>query len=139
VSSDVTAGAGRQRLDKWLWHARLARTRTAAQKLARSGKVRLNRDKISESSRLVRPGDVLTVPFGATVRILKVTALAERRGPAGDARLLYQDMSPKGHEHPPVPMTARGGGRPTKRDRRAFEAFRYARDQGDDDIPDAGD
>jgi ribosomal protein S4 len=54
-----------QRIDKWLWHARFARTRGAAQRLALSGHVRLNRDKVTVASRTVRAGDVLTLASAA--------------------------------------------------------------------------
>jgi ribosome-associated heat shock protein Hsp15 len=83
--------AGSQRIDKWLWHARFARTRGAAQKLALSGHVRVNREKVGAASRLVRPGDVLTLALGAGVRVIRVQAIAERRGSSEAAQLLYED------------------------------------------------
>ena len=57
-----------QRIDKWLWHARFARTRGAAQQLAMSGHVRVNREKVTSASRLVRTGDVLNIHVGADSR-----------------------------------------------------------------------
>ena len=69
-----------QRIDKWLWHARFARTRSAAQDLAISGAVRINREKVRSASRLVRPGDVLTLAIGRAVRVVRIDGLAERRG-----------------------------------------------------------
>ncbi len=84
----------RQRLDKWLWFARLARTRTAAQKLAESGRVRLNRDRMKQASHAVKPGDVLTVRLESGVRVLRIVASGERRGPPEEARLLYDDLTP---------------------------------------------
>lgn len=83
-----------QRIDKWLWHARFARTRSAAQELARSGHVRVNRDKVRDASRLVRPGDVLTLGLGRGVRVIRVVAIAERRTGFEIARHLYEDQSP---------------------------------------------
>jgi len=80
-----------QRIDKWLWHARFARTRSAAQELARSGHVRVNRDKVREASRLVRPGDVLTLGMKRCVRVVRILAIAERRDSFKAARLLYQE------------------------------------------------
>lgn len=80
-----------QRIDKWLWHARFARTRGAAQQLARSGHVRINRDKVREPSRLVRPGDVLTLGLGRGVRVIRVLKIAERRDSFEVARLLYDE------------------------------------------------
>jgi ribosome-associated heat shock protein Hsp15 len=82
-----------QRIDKWLWHARFARTRGAAQRLALSGHVRINRDKVSSASRLVREGDVLTLALRHGVQVIRVCGFAGRRGSADDARLLYADVS----------------------------------------------
>ena len=125
----------RRRIDKWLWFARLARTRTAAQALAVSGRVRVNRERNDSASRPLKAGDVLTVALDSGVRVLKVVGLGERRGPASEARLLYEDLSP-----PPSPETApkpRAGPRPSKRDRRRFESMASA-DYGDEDFPQAG-
>ena len=85
-----------QRIDKWLWHARFARTRGAAQELARSGHVRVNRDKIRDASRLVRPGDVLTLGLRRGVRVIRILAISERRGSFEEARLLYEEQNPEG-------------------------------------------
>jgi ribosome-associated heat shock protein Hsp15 len=126
-------GDGRQRIDKWLWFARLAKTRTAAQKLAVSGRVRVNREKNESASRALKPGDVLTITLDAGVRILKVAAPGERRGPAPEARLLYEDLTPPAP--PEAEPAARGGPRPTKRDRRTLDAFRGSGGPGDDDFP----
>jgi ribosome-associated heat shock protein Hsp15 len=124
------APVARQRLDKWLWFARLAKTRTSAQKLAVSGHVRINREKADSASQPVKIGDVLTVGLDAGVRVLKVAAPGARRGPPAEARLLYEDLSPP-PAVPPVPSGAaaaeRGGSRPTKRDRRALDALRGPR------------
>ena len=84
----------RQRIDKWLWHARVVRTRSAAAALAASGHVRLNGSRCDAASRSVRAGDVVTVALDRAVRVLKVQAFAERRGGAEAGRLLYEDMSP---------------------------------------------
>ncbi|MQT12813.1 RNA-binding S4 domain-containing protein [Segnochrobactrum spirostomi] len=86
--------AGRQRLDKWLWHARLARTRSAAQTLVESGHVRVNREKIVQTSRAVRIGDVITVAVGGRVRVLRIVGFAERRGPPASVSALYDDLAP---------------------------------------------
>jgi ribosome-associated heat shock protein Hsp15 len=80
-----------QRLDKWLWHARFAKTRGAAQRLALSGHVRVNREKVSSASRLVREGDVLTLALGRGVRVICIRAIAERRGSYEQAQLLYEE------------------------------------------------
>jgi ribosome-associated heat shock protein Hsp15 len=84
----------RQRIDKWLWHARLVRTRTAARAFAVSGRVRVNREKNASPAHLLRAGDVLTISLSGRVRVLRVRAIAERRGAASDAALLYEDLIP---------------------------------------------
>jgi ribosome-associated heat shock protein Hsp15 len=89
----VEVGPG-LRIDKWLWHIRLAKTRTLAQKLVAGGHVRLNRAPVRQPSQMVRPGDVLTVAAFGRVRVLRVVALGERRGPAEEARALYEDLTP---------------------------------------------
>jgi ribosome-associated heat shock protein Hsp15 len=115
--------AGGQRIDKWLWHARFARTRTQAQKLVVSGGVRINGQKVDASSALARPGDVLTIAAGNMVRVVRVAVLAGRRGPPEEARRLYEDLTPP---NPPNPAGGTGpaGPRPTKRHRRALDALR---------------
>lgn len=118
----------RQRVDKWLWHARVVRTRTGAAALADKGCVRINGDRIDAASRLVRPGDVVTVALDR-VRVLKVLNFAERRGSATDASVLFEDLSPARlrQEQANVDIEAHpvirdpGTGRPTKRDRRAID------------------
>jgi ribosome-associated heat shock protein Hsp15 len=88
----------RQRLDKWLWHARVVRTRTLAQDLVRSGHVRVNSERIETASHRVGHGDVLTIAQAERLLVLEVLGFTERRGPASAARLLYVDRSP-----PPAP------------------------------------
>lgn len=114
---------GRQRIDKWLWFARLAKSRSIAQKLVTGGKVRVNRDKIDASSRLVRPGDVLTIAFERQVRVIRILDPGTRRGPAPEAQRLYEDITPPAQLSPPAQPLQRGGPRPTKRDRRVLDAF----------------
>ena len=83
--------SGRQRLDKWLWFARVVKTREAAAAMVDSGKVRLNGQKTLKPGHGVKPGDVLTIVLNSRVRVLHVEGLAERRGPAEAARLLYRE------------------------------------------------
>ena len=78
------------RLDKWLFHARFYRTRLLAQAAASAGKVRLNGVKVDKPGHAIKPGDVLTLGRGAQVMAVRVLALTERRGPAEEARNLYQ-------------------------------------------------
>jgi ribosome-associated heat shock protein Hsp15 len=113
---------GHQRIDKWLWFARFARTRTLAQGLATSGRVRVNRNKVDSASHAVRVGDVLTIACDRSVRVIRIAATAERRGGAPEARRLYEELTPAPSQAapPPAPAGERtpGSGRPTKRDRR---------------------
>ncbi|MCC0004478.1 MAG: RNA-binding S4 domain-containing protein [Methylobacteriaceae bacterium] len=86
----------RQRLDKWLWFARMARTRTAAAQLVADGHVRLNGQRVAQAAKAVRPGDVLTVALARDVRLLRIVATGDRRGPYEEARQLYEDIAPDG-------------------------------------------
>jgi ribosome-associated heat shock protein Hsp15 len=88
----VPAGLDRQRIDRWLWHARLVRTREAAAALADAGYVRVNGVRIDAPGRRVRNGDVVTVALDGGVRVLKVTGFIERRGPAGTGAPLYEAL-----------------------------------------------
>lgn len=82
------------RIDKWLWHARFYKTRRLAQAAACSGVLRLNGARVEKASAAVRPGDVLTVPRGhREVAVVRVQALAVRRGPASEAQALYDVLS----------------------------------------------
>lgn len=114
------------RLDKWLWHARFARTRSLAAKLVSAARFRINGNPIEKAHHAVRPGDVLTFPLGPHIRIIKVLALGARRGPAPEARLLYEDLDPPKPKpaqpaEPSVAPRSDGAGRPTKRERRATD------------------
>lgn len=116
----------RQRIDKWLWHARVVRTRTSAASLVDAGHVRLNGERVTATSRAVKAGDVVTVALDRTVRVMKVTGFAERRGDADAARLLFEDLTPKPDPaaSSTEPVTAErdpGSGRPTKQERRAID------------------
>jgi ribosome-associated heat shock protein Hsp15 len=82
----------RQRIDRWLWHARLVRTRGTAAALAGGGFVRVNGTRIDAPSRMVRTGDVVTVALDHRVRVVKVIGFVERRGSAVAAGTLYQDL-----------------------------------------------
>lgn len=119
----------RQRIDKWLFFARVVKSRSLAAKLAQSGRIRVNGDKVSQASRQIGFGDVLTITLDRQIRVLKVLLPGERRGPFEEARTLFEDLSP-----PPVPGSAKqpaailplreaGSGRPTKRERRQLDKW----------------
>jgi ribosome-associated heat shock protein Hsp15 len=88
----------RQRLDKWLWHARLIKTRPDAVALIERGRVRINGERQKTAAHNVRLDDVITVTLDRTVRVMQVTGFAERRGDASSARLLYTDMQDIEHQ-----------------------------------------
>jgi len=120
------------RADKWLWYARFFKTRTLASKVCASGKLRLSGSLVAKAHQKVKVGDVLTFPQGRHIRVVKVVALASRRGPAPEAQGLYEDLKPPTAETR-LPLDTRaaareaGSGRPTKKDRRALGRLR---DQG---------
>lgn len=130
-TSGLSPGAT-QRLDKWLWFARVIKTRTLAAGLVTDGKVRVNRERTVKPSQTVRPGDVVTVAVGPTVRVLEVVAPGVRRGPPAEAQALYRDLTPprtvpgEGGEATmrSAGQREQGAGRPTKRDRRAIDRLR---------------
>jgi ribosome-associated heat shock protein Hsp15 len=125
----VTAAhpADRQRIDKWLWHARVVRTRSAAAALADGGRIRVNGQRIEAASRAVRIGDVVTVAL-LPVRVLKVTGFSERRGSASDAACLCESLAESGAQKRDTPGICAQAGiqlshrsashRPNKRQRR---------------------
>ena len=107
------------------------RTRTAAAALVSAGNVRLNSERVGATSQPVRTGDVVTIALDRTVRVLKVTGFAERRGDADAARLLCEDLtpiSPAGPTSSPLAERDPGSGRPTKQERRAIDRL-LGRDQ----------
>ena len=139
AGAEEALGAGdAQRIDKWLWFARLIKTRTLASELVASGKVRLNRTRLDKPSHVVRVGDVLTLTLNRRLRLLKVTGLGLRRGPSAAAQSLYEELTAPGD--PPKPRAQStlqipslqqgetgpgrrlpGSGRPTKRERREID------------------
>jgi ribosome-associated heat shock protein Hsp15 len=82
----------RQRLDKWLWHARVVKARTSAAALVESGHVRVNGVREKSPGHAVKAGDVITIALDRGVRLMKVVGFSERRGDATAARALYEDL-----------------------------------------------
>jgi ribosome-associated heat shock protein Hsp15 len=123
----------RQRVDKWLFFARVVKSRSLAAKLAQAGRVRINRDKAEQASHPVKPGDVLTITLDRQVLVYRVVDCGTHRGPAIEARMLYEDISPepaprdRSLPEEIVPLRDAGSGRPTKKERRAIDRL------GDDD------
>jgi ribosome-associated heat shock protein Hsp15 len=117
--------ADRQRIDKWLFFARVVKSRSLAAKLVAAGRVRLNRDKIEQASQPVKAGDVLTVALDRRVLVYRILAPGVRRGPAEEARTLYEDLSAA--KEPSSALSEErepGAGRPTKKDRRALDRLK---------------
>ena len=85
--------AGRQRIDKWLFFARIVKSRSLGAKLVELGRVRVNGHKVEKSADTVQVGDGLTLNLDRRIAVLRVLGLGERRGPAPEARLLYEDLS----------------------------------------------
>jgi ribosome-associated heat shock protein Hsp15 len=138
-----TGSGSKQRIDHWLWFARITKSRTLAQALVERGKVRINRVKVDKPSVLVKPGDVLTLVLGPAVRSLEILAIGARRGPATEAQMLFRDLAPlvqramsngessRGKRAGTVLQNAgpsairpEGSGRPTKRERRQIDKLK---------------
>ncbi len=83
------------RIDKWLWFARVVKTRTLAQKIVRAGKIRANKQKILNPAKMVAVNDVLTITLEQQILIFKIVECGSRRGPYIEAAKLYQDLTPK--------------------------------------------
>jgi ribosome-associated heat shock protein Hsp15 len=128
MTATASPDSNGQRLDKWLWRARFFKTRTLAAKLCNGGHVRSGGNAISKAHHQVRIGDVLTFAQGRYIRVVKVLAVGARRGPASEARALYEDLKPPetSQAMPSTPGGRRpaGAGRPTKRERRLIDQLR---------------
>ena len=118
-----------RRLDKWLWFARFCKSRTLATKLCSAGRIRIDGEIVQKAHQLVRPGAVLTFPQGPHIRVVRVLQLGERRGPASEARTLYEDLSQSKPPGSPTATRAPGTGRPTKAERRALDRL-MGKDEG---------
>jgi ribosome-associated heat shock protein Hsp15 len=127
----------RVRIDKWLWAARLFKTRNAATKAVLGGRVHLNGERVKPSS-LVRAGDTIEVTIGVVRRTVAVTDVAERRGPASAAASMYAETSESQAAREQLaqerrlarPLGADLGARPTKRARRRLDAVRRTPPRG---------
>jgi len=116
----MNAPAAKLRVDKWLWYARFYKTRGLASTMVSGGHIRVNGNKIAKASFSVGAGDVLTLPQGNQIRVVKVLELGTRRGPAPEAQTLYEDLTEVKDAVPKAPRYE-GKGRPTKRDRRKID------------------
>ena len=94
----MTEAAAPQRIDQWLWHARLLKSRSLATRLVEDGKLRVNRQKVTKPGYPVKSGDVLTFMHSDQLHVIEVLATTTRRGPAREAQLLYQPAASRGCE-----------------------------------------
>lgn len=124
------AADGRQRIDKWLFFSRAVKSRSLAAKLVQAGRVRVNGTKSEQAADPVKAGDVLTITLDRRVLVYRILAPGTRRGPAEEARTLYEDMTPAQEtaKLDPLggiaPIREAGSGRPTKKERRATDRLR---------------
>lgn len=124
------SGDDRQRIDRWLFFARVVKSRSLAAKLAQGGRVRVNQVKIDQASHAVRPGDVLTITLERRILVYRVLMPGIRRGPAEEARALYEDLTPPAAPSRDrdrlagPPLRPPGAGRPTKKERRELDKWR---------------
>lgn len=95
------------RLDKFLWFARFAKTRSSAQQVAEQGHIRIDGRIAGRAHASVRPGNVLSFALHGRVRIIRIDALPPRRGPAMEARACYTDLSPE-----PLEQAGENGSQP---------------------------
>ena len=113
------------RVDKWLWHARFFKTRGLATKTVASGGVRVNAERAMKASCHVGPGDTLTFPQARRIRVVRISAIGSRRGPAPEARMLYEDLDPQDPDEVPAMQRRGGGERPAGKNRRRMEKLRW--------------
>lgn len=122
---EPSENAEKIRVDKWLWQARFFKTRAQAAKVVSGGHVRVNSTRITKPASMVRPADVLTFAQERAIRVVRITAIGTRRGPASEAQTLYDDLTPPPPpaSETPVPINPgyEGKGRPTKRERRKLD------------------
>jgi len=111
------------RVDKWLWAARMFKTRTLAGTACSAGHVKVN-GTVARSSKKIRPGDEVSALTPGGRKDLKVLLLAEKRGPASFAQTLYEDRTPEQPRELAPPRLERGKGRPRKKDRRRLDRIR---------------
>jgi len=127
MSAETQSSSGsRQRIDKWLFFARMMKSRSLAQSHIQSGRVRINGERVGQPSHPVKPGDKVELSLERRDVVLVVKLAGERRGPYEEAKLLYEDLTPPPDETKRLSsyeqaMRTAGAGRPTKKERRAID------------------
>lgn len=112
------------RVDRWLWAVRLTKSRPDAVAACRGGHVRVN-DRPAKPATTVSPGDEVRARVGNATRIVEVVRVIQKRVGAADAATCFIDRTPAPPPELPVARRDRGAGRPTKRERRVLERFRF--------------
>ncbi|QLF68698.1 RNA-binding S4 domain-containing protein [Peteryoungia desertarenae] len=133
MSQEAAQSGSRQRIDKWLFFARVTKSRSLAQERVAAGHVKVNGQTVRQPSHLLKAGDKIEVALERRDLVLVVVAPGERRGPYEEARRLYEDLTPAPSEQEKLSaldqaVRAPGAGRPTKRERRALDEFRSRND-----------
>ena len=131
--SEQSTGAARQRIDKWLFFARLRKSRSLAAKSVEAGDVEVNDKPVRQPSFAVKPGDIIVLSLDRSDLVVRVLLPGERRGPYEEARRLYDDLTPPAPPKEERNLFAqatreRGAGRPTKRERRETDRLRPSGD-----------
>jgi len=135
MSQDTQESPVTVRLDKWLWYARFFKSRSLATRLVQARKVRVNSVIAGKASASVKAEDVLTFPQAKNIRVVRIIAVGDRRGPAPEARALYEDLAPvettkrDKKTEGQVAIREPGSGRPTKAERRALDKLRPDADE----------
>jgi len=125
-SDDPLFSGSRQRIDKWLFFARMTKSRSVAQSVIQSGHVRINGEPVKQPSYPVKPGDRIDLALERRNVVLVVKLPGARRGPFEEAKLLYDDLTPPAAETKRLSALEQavrtpGAGRPTKKERRAID------------------
>lgn len=127
MADDLQPSSGsRQRIDKWLFFARMIKSRSQAQSRVVAGHVRINGERVTQPSFMVKAGDRIELALDRRTLVLVVRLPGSRRGPYEEAKLLYDDETPSAAETKRLTafeqaVRAPGAGRPTKKERRAID------------------
>lgn len=126
ADGEQPSSGSRQRIDKWLFFARMAKSRSLAQTFVLKGNVRINGERTVQPSHMVKAGDRIELSLERRDIILVVSQAGTRRGPFEEAKLLYDDLTPTREETKRLTLFEQatrepGSGRPTKRQRREID------------------
>lgn len=94
TAHETSGGEEKQRIDKWLWHARIVRTRSDAARLVEAGHTRVNGRRVTAAAHALRLGDVVTVALDRSVRVIEVAGFCDKRGSSRDAVVTYRSLGP---------------------------------------------